>query len=40
MNGFFLSILQEEFLPRPVHPALFHNFGCCYIIMMGQKKSR
>ena len=27
MNG-FLSILQEEFLPCPVHPALFHNFGC------------
>ena len=25
MNG-FLSILQEEFLPCPVHPALFHNF--------------
>jgi hypothetical protein len=23
---FFLSILQEEFLPCPVHPALFHNF--------------
>ena len=40
MNVFFLSILQEEFLPCPVHPALFHNFGCCYVIMMGQKKSR
>jgi hypothetical protein len=37
-NG-FLSILQEEFLPCPVHPALFHNFGCCYIILMGHKKN-
>jgi hypothetical protein len=36
--GVFLSILQEEFLPCPVHPALFHNFGCCYIILMGHKK--
>ena len=34
----FLSILQEELLPCPVHPALFHNFGCCYIILMGTKK--
>jgi hypothetical protein len=34
----FLSILQEECLPCPVHPALFHNFGCCYIILMGHKK--
>jgi hypothetical protein len=34
----FLSILQEEFLPCPVHPALFHNFGYCYIILMGHKK--
>jgi hypothetical protein len=36
-NG-FMSILQEEFLPCPVHPTLFHNFGCCYIILMGHKK--
>jgi hypothetical protein len=36
-NG-FLSILQEEFLPCPVHPALFLHFGCCYIILMGHKK--
>jgi hypothetical protein len=36
-NG-FLSILQKEFLPCPVDPALFHNFGCCYIILMGHKK--
>jgi hypothetical protein len=36
-NG-FLSILQEEFLPCPVHPALFHSFGRCYIILMGHKK--
>ena len=35
-----LSILQEEFLPCPVHPALFHNFGCCYIILMGHKKNQ
>jgi hypothetical protein len=35
---FFLSILQEEFLPCPGHPALFHNFGCCYIILMGHQK--
>jgi hypothetical protein len=32
------SILQEEFLPCPVHSALFHNFGCCYIILMGHKQ--
>jgi hypothetical protein len=36
-NG-FLSILQEEFLPCPVHHALFHNFGFCYIILMGHKQ--
>jgi hypothetical protein len=30
--------VQEEFLPCPGHPALFHNFGCCYIILMGHKK--
>jgi hypothetical protein len=35
-----IDILQEEFLPCPVHPALFHNFGCCYIILMGHKKNQ
>jgi hypothetical protein len=29
---------KEEFLPCPVHPALLHKFGCCYIILMGHKK--
>jgi hypothetical protein len=36
----FLSILQEEFLPCPVHPALFHNFVCCYIILEGSASSK
>jgi hypothetical protein len=39
----FLSILlfgvcQKNFPPCPVHPALLHNFGCCYIILMRHKK--
>ena len=40
IRRFFLSILQEEFLPWPVHPALFHNFGFYYIILMGHKKNQ
>jgi hypothetical protein len=38
IHGLFFSILPEEFLPCPVHPALLHKFGCCYIILMGHKK--
>jgi hypothetical protein len=43
-NG-FLSILlvgvcKKNFLPCPVHPALLHNFGCCYIILMRHKKNQ
>jgi hypothetical protein len=48
MNNFFYdysdinqkgpSTSSKDFLPCPVHPALFHNFGCCYIILMGHKK--
>ena len=37
---FFLSILQEEFLPCPVHPALFHNFGCCLHHSDGTQKNQ
>ena len=36
----FFSILLEEFLPCPVHPALLHKFGCCYIILMGHKQNQ
>ena len=31
------GICKKNFLPCPVHPALLHNFGCCYIILMGHK---
>jgi hypothetical protein len=32
--------LQEEFSTLPCsHPALLHNFGCCYIILMMHKNS-
>ena len=41
----FLSILlfgicKKNVLPCPVHPALLHNFGCCYIILMMHKKNQ
>ena len=26
------------FCKKYIYPALFHNFGCCYIILMGHKK--
>ena len=39
--------LQEEFSTQmstpkmsTVHPALLHNFGCCYIILMRHKKNQ
>ena len=41
----FLSILlfgvcKKNVLPCSVHPALLHNFGCCYIILMMHKKNQ
>jgi hypothetical protein len=41
----FLSILlfgvwKKNFLSCPVHPALLHNFGCCYIILMRHKQNQ
>jgi hypothetical protein len=43
-NGFclfcFLGFARRIVLPCPVHPALLHNFGCCYIILMRHKKNQ
>ena len=33
-----IGVCKNNFLPCPVHPALLHNFGCCYIILMRHKK--
>ena len=34
----WLFVLWLSIRLPPVHPALLHNFGCCYIILMRHKK--
>ena len=36
----FLGFAKKNVLPCSVHPALLHNFGCCYIILMMHKKNQ
>jgi hypothetical protein len=32
--------MYPEVLYNIAHPALLHNFGCCYIILMMHKKNQ
>ena len=43
LSIFLFGICKKNVLPcpvHPVHPALLHNFGCCYIILMMHKKNQ
>jgi hypothetical protein len=37
---FAFWVCKKNFLSCPVHPALLHNFGCCYIILMRHQKNQ
>ena len=35
---FVFWVCKKNFLSCTVYPALLHNFGCCYIILMRHNK--